>query len=499
MTKFISGPSRARRDLIIAVSAFLLLFVLAGYFDVFESWVEWSRTYEQWELDEIPMAIALASVALVWFAWRRWQEQAREVHERARINDELGRQIAERERAQAAQRATETQFRTLIAKSTQGILIHRDNKPLFANQAMAEIFGYQCPEEIRSLSSVSDLVAEHEQKRLRSYGAARLTHGDAPASYEYEGVQKDGTSIWLENFVTVIDWEGARAVQTATVSIAERKKAEAALTQSYLTDLEIARDQAESANRAKSEFLATMSHELRTPLNAIIGFSEMIRDEMFGPEGVGRYRDYAKDIHYSAQHLLSIINDILDLSKVESGVNELHDDRIDVANLIGSVDRLVRNRARRNEIALEHDVPEVLPGLEADERKLKQILVNLLTNAIKFTEAGGAVTLKVWCRPDSGFVFQIIDTGIGIAPKDIPKALSQFGQVDSALNRKQAGTGLGLPLSKSLAELHGGSLDLQSQLGIGTTVTLRLPAARIIIQEAAPQLLRKEAGTRATG
>ena len=243
--------------------------------------------------------------------------------------------------------------------------------------------------------------------------------------------------------------------------------------------LQTARDEAESANRSKSAFLAAMSHELRTPLNAIIGFSEVIKDETFGPVGSTRYCGYAKDIYASGQHLLALINDILDLSKVESGTEELYEEDIKVSELLQSALRLVKHRVERHGPKLELDIRGDLPLLHADERKLKQILVNLLANAIKFTDPAGKVVLRAWCRADSGLVIQVIDAGIGIAPADIPKALSRFGQVDSDLNRKHEGTGLGLPLSKALTEMHGGSLDLQSDVGIGTTVTVRLPVQRI--------------------
>jgi len=243
--------------------------------------------------------------------------------------------------------------------------------------------------------------------------------------------------------------------------------------------LRVARDEAIAEDRSKSEFLAAMSHELRTPLNAIIGFSEMMKIESLGPVGSPKYRGYASDIYQAGSHLLALINDILDLSKVESGADELHEDTIFVPDLVESVAQLVRHRALNGQVQLRLEVRDDLPALVADERKLKQILVNLMSNAVKFTEADGTVTLKAWCRPESGFVFQVIDTGIGMAPEDIPKALSQFGQIDSDLNRKYEGTGLGLPLAKSLIELHGGYLDLQSAVGKGTTVTVRFPASRI--------------------
>lgn len=241
---------------------------------------------------------------------------------------------------------------------------------------------------------------------------------------------------------------------------------------------------AELADRTKSEFLANMSHELRTPLNAIIGFSETIQRQTFGPVGSPKYIEYIDDINQAGRHLLQVINDILDLSKIEAGEVKLHEEVVEVSKVVESCLILVKERAKMSGVKLNFNIADDLAPLYADERMLKQILINLLSNAIKFTRAGGEIELKAWSRPNAGYVFQVTDTGIGIALNDIPLALSQFKQVDGDLNRRFEGTGLGLPLSKSLTEMHGGSLDLQSQIGVGTTVTVRFPAERIVLKMA---------------
>jgi two-component system cell cycle sensor histidine kinase PleC len=275
---------------------------------------------------------------------------------------------------------------------------------------------------------------------------------------------------WFKFVATPVSRTEPRGVVVMHFDITDRIMAEEALR--------AAKEQAEFANRSKSEFLANVSHELRTPLNAIIGFSEVMQREMFGPLGKLQYKEYAKDIHDSGVHLLKIINDILDLSKIEAGKFELHKEKLQMSDVVRSCLRLVSDRANAGKLALRTDVPTDLPPLIADSRAIKQILINLLSNAVKFTPAGGEVRVATTRDLNGDFVLKVIDTGIGIAEKDIAKAMAAFGQVDGALNRKYAGTGLGLPLVRLLAELHNGSIQLESKLNQGTTVTVRLPQPR---------------------
>ncbi|MCZ6860511.1 MAG: PAS domain S-box protein [Alphaproteobacteria bacterium] len=338
------------------------------------------------------------------------------------------------------------------------------------NQGALSNLGYTMQELIHM--TPWDLKPEFDKD---SFGAAiePLHRGEREMLvFETEHRRKNGTLYPVEVRLQLSRSETPPVFVAVIADISVRKLAEKAV--------HAAKEEAERANRAKSEFLATMSHELRTPLNAIIGFSEIIKDERLGPVGSTKYREYADDINESGQHLLALINDILDLSKVESGTDDLHEENIEISQVAKAILKLVVGLARKGNVELELDVSDDIPLLYADERNVKQILLNLLSNAIKFTPDGGKVTLRIWSRAESGYVFQVTDTGIGIAFEDIPKALAPFQQIDSGLNRKHEGTGLGLPLTKSLVELHGGYLDLQSKIGVGTTVTVRFPAERIV-------------------
>jgi two-component system cell cycle sensor histidine kinase PleC len=419
--------------------------------------------------------------------------------------------IAKRKRTQSDLAEKTLVLETTLENMSQGISVYDTDLKLVAfNRRFVELFSY--PPGFLYIGKPYQDIALFKARRgdygpgdVERHVRKRVTEKRDGETGRHEFILPDGTHIGASR-ETMPD---GGSVTTFT-DITSPKRAEEALRASQrclkerlaelqdakqrsdaqgkelaalADDLSIARDEAETANRAKSDFLALMSHELRTPLNAIIGFSEIIESEMFGPVGTARYREYAKDVRDSGQHLLELINDILDLSKIEAGKMEFDEADIDVADAIGACLRLVREQARENGVELVTEIPEELPALRFDERKLKQILINLLSNAVKFTPAGGEVTIKAWSRSDSGYVLQIIDTGIGIALEDIPKALSPFGQASAKLARECEGTGLGLPLTKSLVEMSAGSIDLQSEVGVGTTVTVRFPKERIVARE----------------
>ncbi len=241
-----------------------------------------------------------------------------------------------------------------------------------------------------------------------------------------------------------------------------------------------AKEAAELANRAKTEFLANMSHELRTPLNAIIGFSEIMKQQILGALGNEQYLNYSNDIHSSAEHLLRLINDILDIAKIEAGGHRLIEEEFHPRGVMESVSRLIAERCYRAGQRFTVDCEESLPGLFADQRKIKQVLLNLLSNASKFTAEGGTIELSARLRDDGDFVFLVSDSGIGISPEDMEKAFAPFEQVDSRLSRQYEGTGLGLPLSLGLMRLHGGTLELESDSRQGTTARAILPARRVL-------------------
>jgi two-component system cell cycle sensor histidine kinase PleC len=241
-----------------------------------------------------------------------------------------------------------------------------------------------------------------------------------------------------------------------------------------------ARRRAEAANLAKSRFLATMSHELRTPLNAILGFSEIMKDEVLGRMHNKNYRSYAHDIHGSGQHLLNLINEILDLSRIEAGRHELHEEPLFLDDVVEECGSMMKVRADAKSITLQHTHEADLPRVWADERAIRQVVLNLVSNAVKFTPVGGDVRIMVGTTPEGGQYVSIRDSGPGIPEDEIPTVLEAFGQGSHAIKSAEPGTGLGLSIVQALVSMHDGRFALKSRPGEGTEVTVTLPRARIM-------------------
>jgi PAS domain S-box-containing protein len=385
----------------------------------------------------------------------------------------IGR-VIERQRLETDRATSQRRLAGIVDIAPEAVIsIDTRGRIQLFNQGAEAIFGYNADEV---MGQPIDLLiperfrANHGAMIEQFLGApdtSRLMTKRATISAR----RKDGTQFPAEASISKLELPEETVLTVLLRDITERQRAEEALL--------AAKEEAELASRTKTEFLANMSHELRTPLNAIIGFAELLSTDTDETPDRDQQRQFASVILDSGQLLLSLINDVLDISKIEAGAASLYETTLDVAGLIEACVTMVRPRAQESGVTLKVDIaPGPLPALLADETRIKQVLINLLSNAVKFTEAGGAVTVKAWHNVDTGLVLQIADTGIGMAPEDIPKALARFQQVDSDLNRKHDGSGLGLPLAKSLVELHGGSLDLQSQPGVGTTATVRLPASR---------------------
>ena len=375
-------------------------------------------------------------------------------------------------------RRAERQMRKVVESSLQGVVVRSSDELLFMNDGFAKLVGYATAREMlmRQDGDLNDSIHPDDRKLIKDRIAARIAGEEQVSHYEFRLLHRDGSIVWADTLATLVQWDGKRASLSWLTDITARRRAEEALVQS--------KEAAEFANRSKTEFLANMSHELRTPLNAIIGFAEILKDELLGPLGQAKYAEYAGDIHCSGRHLLSLINDILDLAKIEAGKLELRETTLSLADLIAQCLSLVRERAQSGQVALEVQVQDATPLLRGDERALKQVLINLLSNAVKFTPAGGKVTIRTAHRPRVGVALSVADSGIGMSAADIKVALSPYGQIDSELARKHAGTGLGLPLARSLMRLHGGDLTIESEPSKGTTVTATFPDTRCIVSSA---------------
>ncbi|MEE9289632.1 MAG: PAS-domain containing protein [Alphaproteobacteria bacterium] len=366
---------------------------------------------------------------------------------------------------------------TIVTNIDHGIsVIDGDGGLVLWNQRYQDMFGY--PDHLmRKGMPYADLLRfGAKRERLNHRDALEFVNSrlELIEKTEFEGTTHtftNGTTVWIHRAAM----PGGGFVASYT-DITDLKQVEAELVK--------ARDLAETANRAKTEFLANMSHELRTPLNAIIGFSEIMESGVMGAIEDPRYNEYIHSINESGNHLLSLINDILDLSKIEVGKADMEEENLDLVATIESCLMFVREQVEDKGLSLVSRLPPRFPPFRGDRRRLKQIFINLLQNAVKFTDPGGTVTVSLGHEAGAPVHVMVEDTGIGMSAAEIPRALERFSQVGTGLQRKYEGSGLGLPLARSLAKLHGGEIEIESSEGIGTTVKVILPENRIAVAKA---------------
>lgn len=381
------------------------------------------------------------------------------------IVTDISRRVETEEQLRSAIEA----FRVLTEEANDLICRHDpDMSILYCSPAVTAMLGYDPGEMIGS--NFTTIIHPDDMPNLRQVHRELLVPGTS-RSATIRMRHQDGRELWIETVCRSSgDPSTGRVHEIITVSrdVTVRKLAE--------IEINKARETAESANRTKSRFLATMSHELRTPLNAIIGFSDMIRSELFGALPP-RYREYSELIHESGTLLLDLINDILDMSKIEAGRFELLLEDFEVSDVVSSCARLMRSKAEQSGLSI---TTKVQPGtlVMADRRAVKQILLNLISNAVKFTPSGGEITLAATAHGDQ-VALSVTDTGVGIPPSDLPRLGRPFEQATQDPTLAKAGTGLGLALVRSMAQLHGGDLTIESQEGRGTTVTVHLPRHRL--------------------
>ena len=367
-------------------------------------------------------------------------------------------------------RRTDALMRQVVENSSDGLLVIDDQGKVRSTNPAAERILGQPATEIVGQHFFDVIATTSHQPPIHSL--SRMAYADRPSQMEL--TRPDGSTLIADVGLSRLPEQQPNAAFVAQLhDVTEMKMREA--------ELRAARDQAEAASNSKSQFLANMSHELRTPLNAVIGFSEIMKTELLGPIGTETYRGYSHSIHDSAKHLLGIINDILDISSIESGSPRLHEGIHEPEQICQSVIALVAGRAEQAQVKLAVNVDPATDLLHVDGRMLKQMLINLVGNAIKFSPKGGSIEIKVTPagpEPHGGVVFAVADHGIGIAKEDIPRILKPFEQVETAFARNFDGIGLGLPLVNSMARLHGATLTIDSELNVGTTVSILFPAAR---------------------
>jgi two-component system cell cycle sensor histidine kinase PleC len=392
----------------------------------------------------------------------------------------------EARRAKAQAQSAEGRLRDGIESISDAfVLFDKNGRLLLSNQAFQDAFAFEDGVVRKGafkqdLNRIAALAIKSEQPAAGGRAGAREVElVDGRWLQLVERFTSDGGSVVSAADITAIkqkEAERQRAVERLHATIAELEDREEKLSL-LARKYEVAMTRAEAANQAKSEFLANMSHELRTPLNAINGFSEIMAGELFGPLGHEKYKGYAGDILKSGQHLLSLINDILDMAKIEAGKLTLHYEQVSLKEIVDDATRLMRGKIEEAGLKLVVDAAE-LPEIEADHRGLKQVVLNLISNAVKFTPEGGDIIVALSRLDDDRVRLAVTDTGIGIAPEDLARLARPFEQVEGQHSKTTQGTGLGLALTKSLIELHGGALVMESEPGRGTTVSFDLPIRR---------------------
>lgn len=368
---------------------------------------------------------------------------------------------------------SETNKRAVIENIAEGIVTINDSGIIEAfNPAAEKMFGYTANEALGN--NISFLIPRNERDQHDGYVKHSKMYEPRiiNKARELYGLHKDGKQFPIELNVSRMKLKGERKFIGIMHEISERRET--------ANKLRRASDLVKVASRAKSDLIANMSHELRTPLNAIIGFSSTMKEQIFGPIENDKYQEYIEDINHSGLHLLELINDILDVSVIEASALELDEQKVNLARVVESSIRIIRPRAQSGHITISSSINDDIPMLYLDERRAKQIFLNLLSNAVKFSHQDSEVSLSAWLNDNGSLSIAVADTGIGMDEDEIAVALSTFGQVDSGLDRKYEGTGLGLPLTKGLIELHGGTLQVKSKKNRGTFITVTFPKERVI-------------------
>ncbi len=384
--------------------------------------------------------------------------------------------IEKRKRAEIAHKTAEKRYEEMFKNALNGIYQETpDGKFINVNQAFADILGYLTPQEfIEDINNNGKKIYASEKQRTLL--EMQTTQKGVVEGVEVEIIKQDGSKAWLlENIRSVYDDNGDVAYFEGTVwDITKRKEIDQALRSAKL--------EADLTSRARIEFMANMSHELRTPLNAVIGFSEIIRNEVMGPIEQDAYKEYAEDIHNSGKQLLSIINDILELSQIEIGERELKEKEFPVARIIQSVLNLLEHKIKHGKLKVNINIPEDMPNIFAEELAFKQIFMNIIGNAVKFTPENGKINIFAKLGEDGSMIIEISDSGVGMTEDELEKALQPFGQVETDMARDNSGTGLGLSIVQALVELHGGRFLIMSEKNKGTTIKLEFPKERTMLR-----------------